>query len=253
MTLVVTEAVVLHAFDYLESSRILRVATRDAGVLSVLARGARKPRSKFGSALDLFVQGSAHLQVKPARELQTLVSFDVTRSRATLAFDLERFVAASAFAELTLRVAHDESHQALFDVVSETLDALAAATPEHVRGAALGGCWQLIAELGFSPAIDRCCVCHADAPSELAVPFSYASGGIVCERCRTTVPGDRQLPSSARDALRRWLVGAGGVVLGETECRAHLRLLREFAVHHLGDDRELRAFANWERGTLHSA
>ena len=40
MTLVVTEAIVLHAFDYLESSRILRLVTRDAGVRSVLARGA---------------------------------------------------------------------------------------------------------------------------------------------------------------------------------------------------------------------
>ena len=43
MSLVVTDAIVLHAFDYLESSRILKLATREAGVRSVLARGARLP------------------------------------------------------------------------------------------------------------------------------------------------------------------------------------------------------------------
>ena len=34
-----TDALVLHLFDYLESSRIVRVATRELGVQSVLARG----------------------------------------------------------------------------------------------------------------------------------------------------------------------------------------------------------------------
>ena len=36
-----TEAVVLHAFDYLESSRIVKLLTRDLGLRSALARGAR--------------------------------------------------------------------------------------------------------------------------------------------------------------------------------------------------------------------
>ena len=41
MSLLVTDAIVLHSADYLESSRIFRLATREAGVQSVLARGAR--------------------------------------------------------------------------------------------------------------------------------------------------------------------------------------------------------------------
>ena len=42
MTLVVSDALVLHVQDYLESSRIVRLATREHGVQSVLARGARR-------------------------------------------------------------------------------------------------------------------------------------------------------------------------------------------------------------------
>ena len=41
MPLVSSDAIVLHAFDYLESSRILRLVTRDAGVRSVLAFGRK--------------------------------------------------------------------------------------------------------------------------------------------------------------------------------------------------------------------
>ncbi|HEX5831959.1 MAG TPA: recombination protein O N-terminal domain-containing protein, partial [Gemmatimonadaceae bacterium] len=64
MPLVATEAVVLHVLDYLESSRILRLATREAGVVSVLAKGARRARSRVGSAVDLFAGGVAQLYLK---------------------------------------------------------------------------------------------------------------------------------------------------------------------------------------------
>src|SRR5678815_1971564 len=111
MTLVVTDAIVLHAFDYLESSRILRLVTREAGVRSVLARGARRSKRRFGSALDLFAQGSAELYVKVGRELDTLGGFDVVRARPQLAERLERFAGASAIAELTLRFARDAAER----------------------------------------------------------------------------------------------------------------------------------------------
>src|SRR5215210_7237392 len=108
MTLLVTDAIVLHVFDYLESSRILRLSTRDAGVQSVLARGARRPKSRFGGALDLFAEGVAQIHTKPGRDLQTLAGFDVERSRPALAADLGRFTGAATIAELTLRFAGDD-------------------------------------------------------------------------------------------------------------------------------------------------
>ena len=253
MSLVVTDAVVLHAMDYLDSSRILRLSTRAAGVVAVLARGARRARNKFGSSLDLFVQGTAHIQVKPSRDLQTLVNFDITRSRSALSLDLERFSAASAFAELTLRVAQDAAHEALFDLVTSTLDAVAGASADTIRTEAIGGCWRLVAELGFAPVLERCCMCHAEVGQGDDLAFSYAGGGIVCQRCVRTVAPDRQLPATARQAIRSWLAGDTAHVPGEPERRAHLRLLREFASHHVDDDRELRAFLNWERGALSNA
>src|SRR6476646_5292847 len=103
MTLVVTEAIVLHSFDYLESSRILRLVTRDVGVRSVLARGARRSSRRFGTALDLYAQGSAELDVKVGRDLDSLNGFDVQRARPQLAAQLSRFTGASAIAELILR------------------------------------------------------------------------------------------------------------------------------------------------------
>ena len=113
----VTEAIVLHAFDYLETSRIIRLMTREAGVQSVLARGARSSKKRFGSAVDLFAQGLVEIYIRPNRDLQSLTSFDVTRSRPQLATDVGRFTAGSMIAELSLRWASDEEAPGLFDAV----------------------------------------------------------------------------------------------------------------------------------------
>jgi DNA repair protein RecO (recombination protein O) len=156
MSALATDAIVLHAFNYLESSRIFRLVTRDGGVRSALARGARKSTRRFGTALDLFAQGTAELQTKPGRDLDTLTSFDVVRGRPQLATDLSRFAGAAVIAELTLRFMRDAADPDAFDAVAGALDAIARAPAERARDVALAGAWRILAELGVAPTLDAC-------------------------------------------------------------------------------------------------
>jgi DNA repair protein RecO (recombination protein O) len=247
MTLMVTDAVVLHAFDYLESSRILRLATRDAGVRSVLARGARSSRKRFGSAVDLFAQGTAQIHTKPGRDLDTLAALDVSRARPELAADLGRFTGASALAELMLRCAIAVAEPSVYDALLVGLDAVGAAAPGQARAATLASAWRLVAELGFAPNVDACGSCQAELEAEATVRFSHPAGGALCERCARLAPSGRALPAEARVALRAWLSGGADVsTLSDLDARAHQRLLREFLREHLADGRPLRAFEVWE-------
>ena len=247
MALLVTDAVVLHAFDYLETSRILRLLTREAGVQSVLAKGARRSSRRFGSALDLFAEGEAQLHVKPGRELHTLAGFDIQGQRSGIALDLGRFTAASAIAEMVMRFAREEANPGLFDAVVRALDEVAGAAPDESREAALAGAWRIVAELGFAPAVDICASCHDALPAAATVGFSHPAGGALCARCARLHRSSRILPSAARGALQRWLAGERVQLTDDAAVRAHQRLLREFLVEHLADGRELRAFEVWER------
>lgn len=246
MSLVVTDAIVLHAFDYLESSRILRVVTREAGVRSALARGARRSKKRFGSAVDLFAQGTAELHVKAGRDLDTLAAFDVARARPGLGEDLSRFAGASAIAELTIRFARDVADPGLFDAVANVLDALAIAPASHACEVTLGGAWRVLTELGVGPVLDECIECHTAIAPDAPALFSHPAGGVLCTRCGRLARAGRSLPPDARAALRDWLSGRAHALHGEAEERAHQRLLREFLHEHLGDSRELRAFDAWE-------
>ena len=244
--LLATEAIVLHSFDYLESSRILRLVTRDGGVRSVLAKGLRRSTRRFGSALDLFMQGSAQLYAKPGRDLDTLSAFDVVRSRPMLAEDMGRFAGASAIAELTLRFGRDAADSALFEAVANALDAIGSASADEAFTATLASAWHIVAELGFAPATDLCAECHAPLDPHATLLFSHAAGGALCTRCGRRAPGGRVLPADARDILRRFLSGEQAAPLDDASMRAHQRLLREFLAEHLTDGRPLRALEVWE-------
>ena len=213
MALLATDAIVLHSFDYLESSRILRLVTREAGVRSVLAKGARRSSRRFGSALDLFAQGSAQLYAKPGRDLDTLSAL---RRHAARAPSSPRISAASpaprpspssrCASAATPPIRRSSTPSPL------ALDALARAPREAALATTLASAWHIVAELGFAPAVDVCAECHAPLAADATVMFSHPSGGALCARCGRLAPAGRVLPPEARGALRDFLAGQHDVV-----------------------------------------
>src|SRR5438094_2087238 len=91
MALVTTPAVVLQTYRYSETSKVVRLATRELGVQSAIAKGALRPKSRFGAGLELLSEGSAQLYFREARELHTLGAFDLANLRRDLAADVGRF------------------------------------------------------------------------------------------------------------------------------------------------------------------
>jgi DNA repair protein RecO (recombination protein O) len=247
MTLIASEAIVLHAFDYLETSRILRLITRESGLQSVVAKGARRPKSRFGTALDLFAQGMAQFSTRRGRELHTLTAFDVTNARPALAGDFDRFTGAAAIAEMAARFGGDEQHPEVFDAVESAFDALSTASFDDAGERALAGAWRVVGALGFTPALEICASCHADVPLGAPAPFAARAGGILCSRCEPLTKNARTLPADAREALVLWHSGGSARLRDVATARAHQRLLREFVVEHLAEGRQLRAFDAWER------
>jgi len=248
MPLLVSEAIVLHSFDYLESSRIVRLVTRDAGMRSGLAKGARKSHRRFGSGLDLFAQGTAFLHTKPGRDLDTLSGFEDVRTRTELGVDLERFHGAEAIAEMALFFGQEGADAELFDALSSALDALTTQRDRDPREVTLAGVWQIVSTLGFGPTTDECVECGAAIADDATVLFSHTAGGVLCTRCASLAPGGRKLPGEARAAMGAWMRGEAVHEFTDADARAHQRLLREFLTYHLHDGRTLRAFELWERG-----
>jgi DNA repair protein RecO (recombination protein O) len=249
MPLLVSEAIVLHAFDYLESSRIVRLVTRDGGMRSALAKGARKSRRRFGSGLDLFAQGTAYLHTKAGRELDMLSAFEDVRTRTDIASDLERFTGAETIAEIALQFGRDGADAELFDAIESAFDALSVKSTRDAREVTLAGAWQIVAALGFAPSLGECAECDTPLKPTASAIFSHSAGGVLCAKCAALAAGGRKLPAAARAAIVSWMSGEHVSTFADRDARAHQRLLREFLSYHLHDGRggALRAFELWER------
>src|SRR5512132_4727833 len=144
MPLVTTPAIVLSSLRYSETSKIVRLATRAYGVQSAIAKGALRPRSRFGAALQLFSDGVAHLVLKEHRELHLLTAFDVTHVRIGLAERLDRYAAASSLAGVLLRFAPPDPHPDSFEPLHYALALLEGVGDTQVEATGLRLLWGLV-------------------------------------------------------------------------------------------------------------
>lgn len=231
-----TDAIVLQSFPYGETSRIVRLLTREAGVHSAIAKGALRPRSRY-AVLEPFAEGVASLYIKPTRDLQTLGGFELIRSRQGIGRDLLRFGGASLLAELVLRTGSEEAHPGLYDAVAAGLDRLADCDEAAVEANVLAVTWHAISLLGFAPELDACIVCGTGIAPALRATFDYAAGGLRCAACAAGLPG-RQIPPHARAALLAFTRGEPAAV-DVTE--GHWRLLTRYLEHHLLEGTPLRS------------
>src|SRR3954453_17653987 len=101
MPLHTTEAYVLRTYALAEADKICIFMTRDMGKVRGVAHGARKMKSRFGSALEPFTEVALTVFEKEGRELMSISSCEIVRSRFYVAArDVETASAFSYMAEL---------------------------------------------------------------------------------------------------------------------------------------------------------
>src|SRR5436309_6909874 len=124
---------VIRTADWSETSRIATLWTRELGKVRVLAKGGRRLKSNFESALDLLTLCSIVFLRKSSGGLDLLTEAQVAERFPRLRADLSALYAAYYVAELLADWTEDyDPHPSLFDEVLETLRTLG--TPELAVG-----------------------------------------------------------------------------------------------------------------------
>jgi DNA repair protein RecO (recombination protein O) len=245
MPLVSTPSVVLSALRYSETSKIVRLATRDLGVQSAIAKGALRAKSRFGGSLQLLSEGQAQLLMKEHRELSILTAFDLRRLHVGLSSDLERYAVACALSEVMLRFAPPDPHPESFDVFRQALDDLETAPGETVEPLGFRLLWRLVSVLGFAPSVDACVIDATLLPPNGGLPFSTRDGGALCADCAAQ-RGATQLPQADRADLVALLDPSATLpTLDVRHGAAHRRLLARYIRYHLAEGADLPALEFW--------
>jgi DNA repair protein RecO (recombination protein O) len=193
-------ALVLRTTDFSETSKIATLWTREFGKVRALAKGGRRLKSNFESALDLLTVCSMVFLRKSSGSLDLLTEAQVTKRFPRLRADLPALYAGYYIAELLGDWTEDyDPHPVLFDEVLAALEDLGA--PGVTTGLRLAR-FELVflRELGYSPVLGACAACSAALePDRLA--FAPSAGGMVCVECRGHHRDGRGLPAEAWQML----------------------------------------------------
>ena len=182
-TTVKTEAVVLRSIRYGEADRILHLYSRNRGRIGAIAKGARKPKSRFGGRLEPFFH--LDLMLHEGRgELLTVTGVATVDGYPRLRSSGPALSAAARGCDAVLRLLDStDPNPPAYNLLCRYLQLLDEPEAEP-RGAglevALSFRLKLALAAGFAPELASCA--HCGESGQLA-GFSGAAGGVVCASC----------------------------------------------------------------------
>lgn len=188
--------IVLRTHKLGEADRILVIMTADHGKVRAVAKGVRKPTSKFGGRLEPMAH--VKLLVREGRSLDTVSQVETIDHFRPLRTDLGQLTHAMAMIEAIDQVAPErEPAPHLYRMLLGGLRTLAAGPSALVVPAFY---WKLLAAEGMAPELASCVACGAPGP---LVAFSVDEGGVLCRTCRRGAA----VSEAAIELLRRILGG----------------------------------------------
>jgi DNA repair protein RecO (recombination protein O) len=187
-----TEAVVLRSIRYGEADRILHLYSATRGRIGAIAKGARKPRSRFGGRLEPFFRLDLVLH-QGRGELATVTSAQTRDGYGRLRSNGEALGAAARGCDAVLRLLDaEEPNPPAYSLLCRYLEVLdrwaggedGPGTGPDAPGAglptALSFRLKLALAAGFAPELASCARC---GERDHLSGFSGAAGGVVCPSC----------------------------------------------------------------------
>lgn len=191
-------AIVLRTIDFSETSLVVNFFTREFGKIGALAKGARRLKNPFESALDVLTLCRIVFLHKSSEALDVVTEAKLVRRFRPSGKNLAGLYAGYYVAELLGDLTDEnDPHPELFDLADETLDALAAAEP--VRRWLVRFELGALLFLGHMPSLDRCAECGDEVQTTGRVTFGAMHGGVLCGKCRI---GKRQVALVSAGVLR---------------------------------------------------
>jgi len=238
-----TEAIVLRSRHLGETSKIVTLFTERFGKLAAVAKGARRPKSRFGAGLDLFAHSSVVLYLKENRDLGLVTESALVEGFHGLREDARRLGQASAVVELVDRmVLRAEPSPELFDLLRGGFRALESETHSSLLLSAL--MLKIVSLLGFRPQLYACSRCGRSVAGQLR-GFSTSRGGVICRRCAGAGSAYAVITEQLLELLQHLLGDEFEAIdrldPGRGDERRTAAIVQDFTAHCAEDHRPLRS------------
>ena len=239
-----SEAIVLNRIPLGDTSLLVTVYARAFGKVKLVARGARRPKSRMASSLQPLRVITVSFNHRENRELQNLSKVEAGPYFRRIGEDLTKVGYASAVCELVNRlVLGEEPGEQLFGLIFRTLEAIDQLSRTLAK--CCSGAFRSNLPTSTAPVRSSPPAWVAGAPGGSLGPVQSVPGGILCRDCQAQDGeamqlslGTARLLSRVREMPLEHLPRLKPVGQSRWEIQ---RAIRAFYLYQLDDGRELKS------------
>lgn len=174
------EGIIINSIDYKENNKILKVFTRELGVISVMHKNQKKYQNELDIGLDLFAV--SRFDLIKGKNFYYVQEIDLVKSNFYLREDVFKNAYATVIIDFIKNIMFEESpDEKLYGLVIKTIDMLKY--NYNVIDLLNAFMIKLTAFLGVQPILDNCVICGTNFKKSYG--FSIDMGGIICDNCKT--------------------------------------------------------------------
>ena len=195
------EGIITGEQNYSESSKILKIFTRDLGLISVISKGCKKPKSPLHEGSNKLIYGVFDISYKEDG-LSTLIAIDIKDNFKNITMDykdLAKKMYAFTIIDISMQVLpqdeiDDNEKIEIYDILISTLNKInGGINPRILLDIVM---LKYLNFLGVLPNLDSCAFCGSNFD---IITMDARSFGFVCQECYTN---ERMVNEKALKMLR---------------------------------------------------
>ena len=184
-----TDAINLKSYPLNDNDSIVVMFSKTKGLMHALARGSKRPKSKLGARIQMFIANK--LMLFEGKSLDTISEAQSLNTFSRIRSDLDKITYSMYIAELVNNFCsknynNDENYEEIYDLLYKVYDLIAKAqTKQEAILYSIKFLIKFLSILGWGIDFDYCSTCQKELNQEenKSTIFSYESGGFLCEGC----------------------------------------------------------------------
>ena len=197
-----TDAIVIRLADFSETSRVVTLFTRDWGKISAMAKGGRRLKGPFESALDLLTVCRIVFLRKSSSSLDLLTEAQLAYRFRPSDKNLVRLYGGYYVAELLAGLTEEyDPHPVLYEEALKTLTRLAEESTLQIDICRFEAV--ILREIGQWPAMEACSLCDRKVTGAESYVFWLSQDGLICSQCQREGYRQTQIQPGTVAVLRK--------------------------------------------------
>ncbi len=180
----VTEAINLKSYPLSDNDSIVVMFSKTKGLIRAVARGAKKPKSKLGARIQMFIANK--LMLFEGKNMDTIMEAQSVNTFSKIRYDLDKLSYSMYIVEIINNFCNSEfecSSNNIYDLIFETFQSISnAKEKKDVLFASLKFQIKIMKELGWGIDFKRCAKCMDDLEDTSSF-FSYLDECFYCKKC----------------------------------------------------------------------